>query len=109
ARLRGAIGMADGMGIAGVIFAEDRAEELTEWIVERVEPDHWRCAKIAVVMPGPARREDEITGVHGNALALDGRVRPFAFDDEPQRVRGMAVPLGDPPRPLFLPPPLYLT
>src|SRR5262249_41644014 len=65
------------------------------WIVERVEPDHWRCAKIAVVMPGPARREDQITGVHGNALALDGRVCPFAFDDEPQRVRGVAVCWSD--------------
>src|SRR5262249_53532605 len=87
--------MADGMDVAGIIFAEDRAEELTEWIVEGVQPDHWRGAKVAVVMPGPAWREDKITRVHGNALALDGRVCPFAFDDEPQCVRGVAVCWSD--------------
>src|SRR5262245_44523323 len=87
--------MADGMRIPGIVFSEDRTEELAEWIVERVEPDHWCCAKMTVVMPGPARRENEITGVHGNALALDSRSCTFAFDDEAQLIRCVTMCRSD--------------
>ena len=79
------------MGLARIVLAKDRAEELAEGIVECVQPDHRRRAKMTVVVPGPARRENEIAGMHRDALALDRGVGAFALDDEPQRIRRVPV------------------
>src|SRR5262249_17559316 len=82
ARGRSALDLGDRMGIARIVFAKDSAEELAERIVERVQPNHRRWAEMAVVVPGPAGGENEVSGIHRNALALDRGVGAFALDDE---------------------------
>ena len=49
---------------------------LSAWIerdVEPVHPDHGLVGLVAVVVPRPARRQDEIAGRHVDALAVDRR------------------------------------
>ncbi len=53
--------------------------------VEAVHPDHRLASGIAVVVPRARRRDDEVTRAHRRALAVDRRIRAFAFDDEAQR------------------------
>ena len=57
--------------------------------VQPVKPHHRLRhafnAVIAVIMPVPRRRNDEVSGMHRGALAADRRVRTLAIDDEAQR------------------------
>ena len=48
---------------------------------------HRRGAVIAVVVPGPGRRYDEVAGLHWKLLARDRGVGALALDDEAQRAR----------------------
>jgi hypothetical protein len=74
-----------------IVLAEDSAEELTERIVKRIEPDHRRIAKMTMVVPAPTRGKYEIARPHRHALALDSRVGAFALDNEAQRIGRMPV------------------
>ena len=53
--------------------------------VEAVEPDHDALGFLAVVVPGPGRRHDEIAGLHVGALAVHRGVGALALDDEAER------------------------
>src|SRR5262245_3681610 len=46
---------------------------------------------MAVVVPGPAGGENEVSGMHRNALARDLGVGAFALDDETQRIGRVPV------------------
>ena len=59
--------------------------------VERVEPDDRRIAPVDVLVPGPARRDDEVAFLHRAVLAVDDGRRAGAFDHEAQRVHGVAM------------------
>jgi hypothetical protein len=74
-----------------IVLAKDRAKELAERIVQRVQPDDRRCSEMAVVVPGPAGREHEVARPHGNALALNRGVGAFALDDESQCIGRVSV------------------
>ena len=68
---------------------ELRGEGLHDADVEAVHPYHRLVAW--VVVPGPRRRDDEVTRVHRGALAVDRGVRARALDDEAQRRLRVAV------------------
>jgi hypothetical protein len=72
------------LGLA-IVLREARAEEADQWHVEHVEPNCRLRTLVTVLVPAPRRRHDEVAGAHVASLARDGRVRVFAFDDEPQR------------------------
>lgn len=59
--------------------------------VEPVEPDHGAFAVLAVVVPVPCRRQDDVATLHGDALAMHGRESPAAFDDEAHGEGGVPV------------------
>jgi hypothetical protein len=46
---------------------------------------------LPVVVPCARRRDDEVARMHRRALAVDRRIRAFAFDDEAQRGLRMAM------------------
>ena len=54
-------------------------------MVDHVHPDHRRPALVAVVMPVVGRRQDEIARLHGELLALDGRIGARALQDHADR------------------------
>src|SRR5262249_46840193 len=55
------------LGEAGVVLGDDGD-------VEPVEPDHRPVAVVAVIVPGPGRRDDEVARRQRHALALDAGV-----------------------------------
>ena len=59
--------------------------------VERVEPDDRLVAAVHVLVPGPARRDDEVAFLHRAVLAVDDGGGAVAFDHEAQRIHGVAV------------------
>ena len=52
-------------------------------------------ARVAVIVVGPRRRQDEIAGVHRRPLAVDGGVGAGALDDEAQRRGGVPMARRD--------------
>ena len=60
--------------------------------IQSVQPHHRMVGFIPVVVPGPARGDDEVAGFHDRPLALDRGVGAAPLDDEPQ-CRGR-VPVG---------------
>ena len=52
-------------------------------------------ARVAVIVIGPGRRQDEVARVHGRPLAVDRGVGALSFDDEPKRRGGMAMGARD--------------
>jgi len=68
-----------------------RAEEIRESGVEAVQPNDGGRAVVAVVVPGPARRDDKIAGTHGDTLAVDRGVSALALHHEAQGVGRVAV------------------
>src|SRR5438445_111316 len=65
-----------------VHLEEHRVQRLDEGDVEAVHPHHRPVGLIAVIVPRPARRQDEVAGRHVDALAVDGGVGPLALHDE---------------------------
>ena len=77
--------------LAGVVLREAGVEEADHGNVQAIEPHHRRVGFVAVVVPGPARRDDEVARPHGRALAVHRGVGAGAFDDEAQRALRVAV------------------
>jgi hypothetical protein len=46
---------------------------------------------MAVLVPAPARREDDVARLHRRLLAIDRRVRPVRVDDHAQGMRRVPV------------------
>ena len=80
-----AFGAGDWLQLLRMTLGESCIEERHHRDVEAVEPDHGRVARIAVIVKSPRRRDDEVSGMHRRALAVDRGIRAFAFDDEAQR------------------------
>ena len=95
ARHRGAFAARYRLHLLRVDLVELGGEGLHDADVEAVHPYHRLVAGIAVVMPGPRRRDDEITRPHRGALAVDRGVGARALDDEAQRRLRMAVARRD--------------
>ena len=77
----------DGGGIRRlrVMLRETGAQEADQRHVEHVEPNRRLPAFVAMLVPRPRRRDDEVARSHVAALARDGRISVLAFDDETQR------------------------
>src|SRR6185312_17378861 len=72
--------------VLGVIVEEHRAEDSDHWNVEPVHPEIGPIAVMAMIVPGVARRDHEVAGIHVALLARHGGpAAAFAFDDEAQR------------------------
>ena len=67
------------------------AEIAVQRRIERVEPHDRRAALVHMLVPGPARRDDEIAFRHRAALAVDHGRGAVALDHEAQRVHGVAM------------------
>ena len=77
---------------ARVVLVEARAQRPHERHVQTVQPDHrLGLAVVAMVVPGPVGRQDQVAGVHGHLLALHHGEAARALDDEAQRGKGVAV------------------
>jgi hypothetical protein len=70
------------------------AEKAQQRDVQTVEPDDRLLAEVAVVVPSPGGRDDEVAAAHRRALAIDRRVRALAVEHEAQRGLGVAVRRG---------------
>ncbi len=79
----------------GVELEEHRVQGLHERDVEPVQPDHRSVGVIAVVVPGEARRQDEVARRHVDALPVDGRVGAVSLHDEADRRRRVTMGAGD--------------
>ena len=62
--------------------------------VEHVEPDHRLVAIVTVLVPAHARREHQVAKFHRAFLAIDQRDGARSFEQEAQRIHGMAVGAG---------------
>ena len=76
-----------GDGLAGiprfvVRLCEVRRKVVVERKVQAVQPDHGLVSVVAVVVPLPLRREDEVAFFHADFLAADGGEAAGPFDDE---------------------------
>src|SRR5690349_5507054 len=68
-----------------IVLRESGPQETDQRYVEHVEPNRRSLALVAMLVPRPRRRHDEVAGTHVAALACDRRVRAFTLDDETQR------------------------
>jgi hypothetical protein len=66
-----ALGLSTGWISCGCRSAEPGVKRADERDVEPVEPDDRLIARVAVVVEGPPGRDDEVAGVHRDALAVD--------------------------------------
>src|SRR5688572_626233 len=80
ARPRIALRPYDRLGRLGIALHETRVKVGDERHVEPVQPYHRVGSRIAVVVPSPRRRDDEIARVHGHALAVHGGIGALALD-----------------------------
>src|SRR4051812_6045727 len=85
----------DALRSRGAVLGEARIEEANDRDIEAVEPDDRHIRVVPVVVPGPARRDDEIAGTHARAFAIHGREGSGTLDDEAQRALGVAVAWRD--------------
>ena len=67
---------------AGIALSKMHRGETEQRQVEHVQPDDGVCALVAVVMPMPDGRHDNVTADERHLLALDGS-ESLAIDDEP--------------------------
>jgi len=74
-----------------VELKEHRFQRRDQWNVEAVHPDDAVFGVVAVIVPGPTGRQDQIPRLHVDALAVDGGVGATAFDDEANCRRSVAV------------------
>jgi hypothetical protein len=95
ARARSAFAARHGLHLLGKELVELRAEGLHDADVEPVKPHHGLAARIAVVVVGPRRGDDEIARPHHRALAVDRRIGSRPLDDEAQRRLRVAVARRD--------------
>jgi hypothetical protein len=76
-------------------FLEACVEEANHRNIQAVEPDDRFAAAVnavvAVIVPGPARGNDEVARHHGCAFTVDCRISATAMDDEAQRRLHVAV------------------
>ena len=81
----------DALETVGVVLDEHRFEQMDQRHVEPVEPVGRPVAVMAVAVPLPARGQHDVPGVHRRLDAVDRRIGAFGVDDDPERVRGVAV------------------
>ncbi len=74
-----------------VVFVEHRLQQMDERRIEAVHPVTHAVGLAAVAVPAPVGREQHVVRLHFEALAVDDGVGAFALEDEPERVRRMAV------------------
>src|ERR1700751_3762444 len=77
------------------MLSERCIEHLDDRNVEPIEPKNRVAAGIAVIVPGPRRRNDEVALMHDRALTIDGRVGAFALENETKRGLGVTVSRRD--------------
>jgi hypothetical protein len=68
------------------IVTEQRTKELAEGGIKRVKPDRRRRTEMAVIMPAPARGQNQIAGLHDDPLSFYRRVGALTLDNEAQCV-----------------------
>jgi len=74
-----------------VFLAKSGPQETDERNVESVQPDDRSIAVVAVVVPGPRGRHDEIAAQHFSANAVNRRIAARAFEHEAQRRLAMTM------------------
>ena len=52
------------------------------WQIKAIEPDHGAGTIFAVIVPVPRGREDDISSLHLDALAMDSSESPLALNNE---------------------------
>src|SRR5882724_556927 len=77
--------------VVGIRLEREVLEEADDLPVEDVHPVDGRAALVAVVVPGHARGEHEVAGLHRALLAVDRREGALAVEHEPDRRRRVAV------------------
>ena len=93
--LRIALGLGYRLHRARVMFGEAGVEHVDDRNIQAVQPDDRLVARVAVVVVGPRRRQNEVARVHRRPLAIDGGVGALTLDDQPKRGGGVAVGAGD--------------
>src|SRR5436190_2687943 len=73
------------------MLGERSVEKLHNGNVEPVQPENRLVALIAMVMPGPGRRDDEIALVHDGPLDINRRVRSGTLQHETKRALHMPM------------------
>lgn len=74
-------------GALVVELEEPGLQGVDQRVVEAVQQHHRAVALVVVVVPVPARGQEQIARPHVHALAVDGGVGALALDDEPEGVR----------------------
>src|ERR1700746_1589653 len=75
----------------GIHLEEDSVQCLWERHVDPVHPNHCFIRLVAVVVPQPTWREDQIAFMHDDLLAFDRGISAVALHDETDRGWRMAV------------------
>src|SRR6516162_9926706 len=88
-------GSVNGLFVYVEVLGKRGVEHLEDGYVQSVKPEDRLGARVAVVMPGPRWRDDEVTLMHDRALAVDGRVGATALEHKTQRALGMPVRRSD--------------
>ena len=95
ARRAVALRLEHGLRALPEVLGEGRTEQADDRDVQSVQPDDRLGgavhAFVAVVVPGPGRRDDEVARVHRGALAVDRGVGAAAVQDEAKRRLGVPV------------------
>src|SRR5262245_48615741 len=77
--------------LCAVELKEHRLQRLDQGNVEPVHPDDALFGLIAVIVPGPTRRQYKISRLHIDTLAIDSGIGTASFNDEADRRRRVAV------------------
>jgi hypothetical protein len=88
----GGVDVLGGIPRGRVVLDEVDGEVSEVGEVEAIEPDHWARPVLAMVVPVPCRREDDIASVHLYAATVHGGEAAVALDDESHGER--RVPVG---------------
>ena len=65
-----------------VIFSKATAQNINQWQIQTVQPDHRLIARVTVIVPLPLRGQNKVAGVHLGALAVHGSERAFPFHNK---------------------------
>ena len=77
------------------VLEEGGIQLLHQRDVQPVQPGHGPVACVMVAVPEHGRGEQEVTGTHGNGVAVNHGPDSLASDDEPERALRVAVRRGD--------------